>query len=656
MRNIGKSKTTEQYWKDRFSFIESLPDRTEREMLNHLKTLYQNSTLEINKEVEAFYGRYAKDNNLTLSEVKQRLNPKELESAKKEIAKYYSEIDRLARTPSGKVSVKLLRKYKDELRLQSAKAYMSRLEDLKMRIRNSLIKMGVEETNEIHKSLLDVAEYGYTKSAYELGQYMGFSNAISSNEFENIVNERWLGENYSDRVWKNKRMLEESLEKTFLQGVVRGQNPRKIAESMQKDMGGAYYRCERIARTETIHSYNESTFQSYKNQNVTRYQFVCGLDERTCPDCGALDGKDFALSEKIEGLTFPVIHPNCVTGDSVILSPDAEKIIRSEYSGYIFKFTTSNGGGLSVTPNHIMLTARGWVRAKNLVKGDKIIRYSGWDKIGIVGNPADDDGIPAIENLFASVGKFGPMFADSVPASAKDLKGDVTKNAKIDIINVDGFLRNKLNSSFGKLFGNFRFVETDKSLEGVLPRDGTVAKFLMCVGLALDGIMSVERVLDVFFFSPLTHHQLVGLRLPSDYDSRLAKSVINDCSCDIKDFGKFIDTFSRIIQFDDIVNVERCNFSGHIYDVSSLSTLYIVNGYLSSNCRCSTVPYFPKDDVDEMFENPTVETYEEYHNDYKFTKDMTYDEWYDYFKPEGGAEAFKRKTYSEWKKEFILRD
>ena len=383
MKNIGKSKTTEQYWKDRFNFVESLPDRTEKEMLNHLKVLYQNATLEINKEIEAFYGRYAENNQLTLSEVKKRLNPKELESAKKEIAKYYSEIDRLARTPSGKVSAELLRKYKDELRLQSAKAYMSRLEDLKMRIRNNLIEMGVKETNEIHKSLLDVTEYGYTKSAYELGQYMGFSNAISSNEFENIVNERWLGENYSDRVWKNKQMLEESLEKTFLQGVVRGQNPRKIAENMQKDIGGAYYRCERIARTETIHSYNESTFRSYKNQNVNEYQFVCGFDERTCPDCGALDGEHFKLSEKIEGVNFPVIHPNC---------------------------------------------------------------------------------------------------------------------------------------------------------------------------------------------------------------------------------------------------------------------------------RCSTVPYFPKDDIDEMFENPTFETYEKYHNDYKFTKDMTYNEWYNYFKPDGGADVFKRKTYSEWKKEFVIEN
>lgn len=315
----SKSKTTEQYWKDRYSLKESLGDRTEQEMLNHLKVLYRNATLEINKEIEAFYGRYAENNNLSISDVKKRLNPKELKSAKQEMTKYYSDIDRLARTASGEVSVDLLKKYKKQLRLQSAKAYMSRLEDLKTRIRHSIVKMGVEEDKQLHDSLFKTSEKAYTKSAYNISKYKGFSNTYSDNQFEKIINERWLGENYSDRVWKNKQALEQQLEKTFLQGVVRGQNPRKIAgtmnetlkDSINKDFVKSYYACERLARTEMIHTFNESTFQSYKDYDVKRYQFVCGLDERTCPDCSALDGKDFALSEKIEGLTFPVIHPNC---------------------------------------------------------------------------------------------------------------------------------------------------------------------------------------------------------------------------------------------------------------------------------------------------------------------------------------------------------
>lgn len=322
MAKINYSKNTEQYWKDRYNLKESLGDRTEKEMLNHLKQLYKNATLEIDKEIQAFYGRYVYNNDLTISEVRKKLNPKELQSAKYEIVKYYNEIDKLARTADGKVSVGLLRKYKNQLRLQSAKAYMSRLEELKIRIKNSIVKLGAGEDSTIHDYLLKTSKYGYTKSAYELSKFMGFGNTFSDNQFEKIVNERWLGENYSDRVWENKAYLENELETTFLQGVARGQNPRKIAEEMQKNMGGAYYRCERLARTEMIHTFNESTMQSYKDYGVEQYQFVCGLDERTCPECGELDGQVFKISEKIEGVNYPVIHPNCRCTTIPYFEPD----------------------------------------------------------------------------------------------------------------------------------------------------------------------------------------------------------------------------------------------------------------------------------------------------------------------------------------------
>ena len=319
---ITYSKNTEQYWKDRLNLKQTLGDRTEAELFNHLKGLYQNALDGINKEIEAFYGRYASMNGLSLSDVKKRLNPEELKSAKHEIAKYYSDIDKLAKKADGQVSVQLLRKYKKQLRLQSAKAYMSRLEDLKIRIRNNLVKMGIDENDAIFKSLVKTSKRAYTKSAYNLSKYSGFANFISDDQFANIVDERWLGANYSERVWENKTQLENELEKTFLQGVVRGQNPRKIADEMQKNMGGAYYRCERLARTEMIHTLNESTMQSYKDYGIEKYQFVCGLDERTCPECGSLDGKVFAISEKMEGVNYPVIHPNCRCTTIPYFEPD----------------------------------------------------------------------------------------------------------------------------------------------------------------------------------------------------------------------------------------------------------------------------------------------------------------------------------------------
>lgn len=323
---LKTTRNTEQYWKDRYNLSRSLGDRTEKEMLSHLKGLYANATAEINKEIEAFYGRYAVDNNLTLAEVKRRLNAEELKSSKREIARYYAEVDRLARGADGSVSVELLRKYKEQLRLQSARAYVSRLEDLKLRIKHNVVKLGLNESGAMHNSMLKAGKNAYMNSSEELGRYTGLDNTLSEEQFKRIVDERWLGANYSERVWRNKEQLERELERTLLQGIVRGQNSRKIAKEMQRNMGGAYYRCERLARTEMIHTLNESTMQSYRDYGVDKYEFVCGDDERTCPECSTLDGQVFKIKDAIEGVNYPVIHPNCRCTTAPVFEGDEDLI------------------------------------------------------------------------------------------------------------------------------------------------------------------------------------------------------------------------------------------------------------------------------------------------------------------------------------------
>ena len=152
----------------------------------------------------------------------------------------------------------------------------------------------------------------YTVS--NIDKMLGFSEGFSAPN-EDVLNKsiktKWLGENYEDRIWKDKGKLLEALDTILLQGIAQGQNPRKIAQEMVNKYGSNYKNCERLARTEFIHIQNQATFQSYKNHNIKRYQYLADLSERTCEKCGKLDGRDYALSEKIEGVNYPVMHPNC---------------------------------------------------------------------------------------------------------------------------------------------------------------------------------------------------------------------------------------------------------------------------------------------------------------------------------------------------------
>ena len=271
----------EIYWSERLA---NETQKSSDELLKVMKNLYKDSMKNIKKEIESFYGRYAENNNLTLQEVHKRLNPSELKSAKEEIKKYYDKINELARDNNGKVSVEKLRKYKDELRLQSAKAYMSRLEEVKLNIKNAIVNLAIQEEIEFTDKLKNAYENSLSQSSYNIDKTLGFSEGFSAPN-EDVLNKsikiKWLGENYSDRIWKNKGNLIDSLDTILLQGIAQGKNPRKIAEEMAIKYGANYKNCERLTRTEFIHAQNEATFQSYKNHKIQEYQYVADLSERT---------------------------------------------------------------------------------------------------------------------------------------------------------------------------------------------------------------------------------------------------------------------------------------------------------------------------------------------------------------------------------------
>lgn len=330
-----------EYWNKRAEQRILMGEKTASELLTTMKTVYNNSLKDINKEIEAFYGRYAENNNLTLTEVNKRLDPIQLKSAKEEIKRYYDTIDKLARNKDGKVDVSLLRKYKDELRLQSAKAYMSRLEELKTNLKDITVNLGIKESEAFYQTLEKIYSENYSYARYDIDKYRGFSTGFEELNYKKLnttIHQQWLGMNYSDRIWQNKGKLLEQLNTTFLQGVAQGHNPRKIAESMKKNYSTAYYNCERLARTECNHISNEATYQSYKDNGISRYQFLATLDNRTSEICQSLDNEVFELKEKEVGVNYPPMHPNCRSTTIPYFEPDsidkmfdeAERVARDE--------------------------------------------------------------------------------------------------------------------------------------------------------------------------------------------------------------------------------------------------------------------------------------------------------------------------------------
>lgn len=342
-------KNNGEYWSKRNELRTLMGEKTRDELLQTMKPVYRNTLKDINKEIEAFYGRYSENNNLTLAEVHKRLNPQELKSAKEEMKRYYDTIDKLARNESGAVDVNLLKKYKDEIRLQSAKSYMSRLEELKMSLKDITVNLGVEESKAFYKTLTKIYGDTYKRNAFDMDKYLGFSTGFEALNYKSLnsaVHQRWLGKNFSDRIWKNKGKLLEQINTTFLQGVAQGFNPKKITgimypelkNSISKDFKNAYYACERLVRTECAHIMGEATLQGYNERGTKQYKFDATLDDRTSDICQSLDGEIFDVKDAEEGINYPPMHPNCRSSTIPYFEPDdidkmfeeAQRVARDE--------------------------------------------------------------------------------------------------------------------------------------------------------------------------------------------------------------------------------------------------------------------------------------------------------------------------------------
>lgn len=306
--NLNDKQKTE-YWTQRAEQRLINAENLTSDMLANLKTTYEATIKSLEKEINAFYGKYATETGLDLTEVRKRLNPKELKDFKTQLKKYYDEVQRLGGYAPDT---------KEYLRELSAKAYISRLEELQAQMRWQVENLYRTQQLKIFDTLKQGYEDTYLRATFDMQQGIGFAysfNTLDNNKVRVAVTQKWQGSNFSDRIWADKARLIDTLNTTIPQGVALGQNPRKVAQTIAKSMNTRYSNAERLARTEMSHIANESSRQAYNEvpEVLQEYKIVATLDNRTSEICQDNDNKVYKMSEWEEGITAPPFHPNCRT-------------------------------------------------------------------------------------------------------------------------------------------------------------------------------------------------------------------------------------------------------------------------------------------------------------------------------------------------------
>lgn len=95
----------------------------------------------------------------------------------------------------------------------------------------------------------------------------------------------------------------QQIEQGLMSAIAQGWGARKTATAIRKALGGNLVRALRIARTETIRAYRETTHRTFQaNADVMDgWYWLSARNARTCPTCWALHGTFHPITERLAG-------------------------------------------------------------------------------------------------------------------------------------------------------------------------------------------------------------------------------------------------------------------------------------------------------------------------------------------------------------------
>lgn len=140
-----------EYWKNRFVEMEEATHQTSVKKTMDIQEQFDKSQKIIEEKINAWYQRYANNNNISLLEARKSLNDKELKELKWDVEEYIKK---------GRENA-FSGEWVKELENASAKAHISRLEALELQCRQQAETAFGNLNDEVSKHIKDVYKNSY---------------------------------------------------------------------------------------------------------------------------------------------------------------------------------------------------------------------------------------------------------------------------------------------------------------------------------------------------------------------------------------------------------------------------------------------------------------------------------------------------------------
>ena len=295
-----------EYWRGRFSILEENAHKQSDQYLQNLEDMFMDAQRTVQADIERWYGRFATNNGISLTEARKLLTTGQLEEFHWTVEQY------IKAGQQNNLSAEWLKKLENA----SAKFHVSRLEAIQLQIQQQIELLYGNQLDGVDSLLKQIVSDGYTHGAFTIQKGLGLGwdiTALNQKKLETLLSKPWTtdGRTFSDRIWLKKRELVGTVHKELTQGLLRGDSPQKITDAIKNRFKVSSYQAGRLVHTETTYFNAISTKQVYQDFGVQSVEILETLDSRTCAVCQPLDGTVIPLAQYEPGVTVPPFHPNC---------------------------------------------------------------------------------------------------------------------------------------------------------------------------------------------------------------------------------------------------------------------------------------------------------------------------------------------------------
>ena len=167
-----------------------------------------------------------------------------------------------------------------------------------------------------------------------------------------------------------------------LKGLTEGTRSTDLITEIMRTSEVTRSRATLIARTETARTASILTQVRAQHIGSTHFIWRTSRDAQVRKSHKKLEGKSFAWNDPPE--CDPGHHAlpgqiwNCFPGHVLVDASGARKIFRTEFTGDLVEIGVGDEL-IQVTPNHPLMTAKGWTKAADIKKGDKLAVCEGAD-------------------------------------------------------------------------------------------------------------------------------------------------------------------------------------------------------------------------------------------------------------------------------------